>query len=126
MLAATLLAGAGVRPRQPLAGGLIVYGALAWLCAAAATRGAGQASLRIGAALQIAAGAVWIALSLYLAARFGDAGAVVWCAGGEPPRGHRGARIQRPDRGGAALAGPGAGGRLGPDRPRRGPGRSRA
>ncbi|MDB5458570.1 MAG: 4-amino-4-deoxy-L-arabinose transferase, partial [Caulobacteraceae bacterium] len=67
---------------QPLAGGLIVYGALAWLGAAAVTRGAGQLSMRLGAALQIAVAAVWIALILYTAGRFGGPAAVAWSAAG--------------------------------------------
>ena len=65
---------------QPLAGGLIVYGALAWLAAAALTRGAGQIAMRVGATLQILAGAAWIAFTLYLGARFGGHAARAWCA----------------------------------------------
>jgi 4-amino-4-deoxy-L-arabinose transferase-like glycosyltransferase len=65
---------------QPLAGGLIVYGALAWLAAAALTRGAGQIAVRVGAALQILAGAAWIAAVLYLGANFGGSAALAWCA----------------------------------------------
>jgi 4-amino-4-deoxy-L-arabinose transferase-like glycosyltransferase len=64
---------------QPLAGGLIVYGALAWLGAAAMARGAGQVSMRIGAALQMIAGAAWIALTLYLGVHFGGPAALAWC-----------------------------------------------
>ncbi len=64
---------------QPLAGGLIVYGALAWLAAAAVTRGPGLLTLRLGAALQIVAGAVWIALTLYLGTHLGGPSAVAWC-----------------------------------------------
>ena len=65
---------------QPLAGGLIVYGALAWLGAAAVTRGPGPAARRLGVALQLAAGAAWIALALYIGSRFGGRSAVIWCA----------------------------------------------
>jgi 4-amino-4-deoxy-L-arabinose transferase-like glycosyltransferase len=65
---------------QPLAGGLLVYGALAWLAAAALTRGAGAIAARIGAALQILAGAAWIAATLYVGAKFGGPAALTWCA----------------------------------------------
>ncbi len=64
---------------QPLGGGLIVYGALAWLCAAALTRGPGLMSLRVGAALQLAAGTLWLVLVLYAGLRFGGGAAVAWC-----------------------------------------------
>jgi 4-amino-4-deoxy-L-arabinose transferase-like glycosyltransferase len=65
---------------QPLAGGLLVYGALAWLAAAALTRGAGAIAVRVGAALQIVVGAAWIALILYAGAHFGGPAALAWCA----------------------------------------------
>jgi hypothetical protein len=63
---------------QPLAGGLIAYGALAWLGAGAFARGAGGGALKVGAGLQLLAGAAWIAGVLYLATRFGAAGAAGW------------------------------------------------
>jgi 4-amino-4-deoxy-L-arabinose transferase-like glycosyltransferase len=63
---------------QPLAGGLIVYGAVAWLCAAAVREGIGPRAARIGAGLQALAAAVLIATLLYLALRFGDPAALAW------------------------------------------------
>jgi 4-amino-4-deoxy-L-arabinose transferase-like glycosyltransferase len=63
---------------QPLAGGLMIYGALAWLGSAALLREPGLSSRRIGAALQIMAGAIWIAVVLYAAGRFGGPPAVTW------------------------------------------------
>ena len=64
---------------QPLGGGLIFYGALAWLGAAAFLRGAGRLSVRIGAALQMAAALAWIAMVLYAGSRFGTPAALAWC-----------------------------------------------
>lgn len=58
--------------------GLIAYGALAWLCAAAARDGMGPVAARLGAALQVLAAAALAAGILYLAERFGDRGALVW------------------------------------------------
>jgi 4-amino-4-deoxy-L-arabinose transferase-like glycosyltransferase len=63
---------------QPTAGGLILYGGLAWLMAAAFMRGAGRAALGVGAALQGLAGALWIAAALYAAIRFGAGSALAW------------------------------------------------
>jgi len=65
---------------QPFTGGLLVYGALAWLCAVAVRDGIGPWAARIGAGLQLAAGAILIALGLYAAYRFGDAAAQAWAA----------------------------------------------
>ncbi|MEI9891324.1 MAG: hypothetical protein WDN45_13010 [Caulobacteraceae bacterium] len=58
--------------------GLIAYGALAWLAAAAVRDGVGQVSARLGAALQALAAAVLAAALLYLAERFGGPGALLW------------------------------------------------
>jgi 4-amino-4-deoxy-L-arabinose transferase-like glycosyltransferase len=63
---------------QPLAGGLIVYGAVAWLAAAAFTRGAGRLSLRVGATMQLIAAMIWIALAMYAGLHFGGAAALAW------------------------------------------------
>jgi 4-amino-4-deoxy-L-arabinose transferase-like glycosyltransferase len=60
--------------------GLIAYGALAWLAAAALRDGAGWLSARLGAALQVLAAAVLAATLFYLARRFGDPGAVGFAA----------------------------------------------
>jgi 4-amino-4-deoxy-L-arabinose transferase-like glycosyltransferase len=65
---------------QPLAGGLLFDGALAWLAAAALIRGAGPIAVRVGATLQIVAGAAWIAVALYVGAQFGGPPALAWCA----------------------------------------------
>ena len=65
-------------PGRSLAGGLLVYGALAWLCAVAVRDGIGPWAARIGAGLQLAAAAVLIALGLYAAYRFGDMAAKAW------------------------------------------------
>ena len=67
---------------RPLADGLMVYGALAWLGAAAILRDPDALSRRIGGALQILAGAAWIALVVYAAARFGGSSALAWSAAG--------------------------------------------
>jgi 4-amino-4-deoxy-L-arabinose transferase-like glycosyltransferase len=58
--------------------GLIAYGALAWLGAAAVRDGVGPISARLGAALQALAAAVLAAGLLYLAERFGGPGALLW------------------------------------------------
>lgn len=58
--------------------GLIAYGALAWLCAAAVRDGVGPVSARIGAGLQALAAAILAAGALYLAERFGGPGALAW------------------------------------------------
>jgi 4-amino-4-deoxy-L-arabinose transferase-like glycosyltransferase len=60
--------------------GLIAYGALAWLAAAAARDGPGRLSARLGAALQVLAAAVLAGGLFYLARRFGDADAIVFAA----------------------------------------------
>ena len=60
--------------------GLIAYGALAWLCAAAARDGVGPIAARLGAALQALTAAVLAAGLLYLAERFGAPGALVWAS----------------------------------------------
>jgi 4-amino-4-deoxy-L-arabinose transferase-like glycosyltransferase len=63
---------------QAPARGLVVYGALAWLCALAARDGVGTLAARLGAALQLLAAAVFAAGLLYLAQRFGDGQALAW------------------------------------------------
>jgi 4-amino-4-deoxy-L-arabinose transferase-like glycosyltransferase len=60
--------------------GLIAYGALAWLTAAALRDGVGRVSARLGAALQVLAAAVLAAGLFYLARRFGDSRALVFAA----------------------------------------------
>jgi len=60
--------------------GLIAYGALAWLAAAAVRDGVGQVSARLGVVLQVLASAVLAAGLFYLASRFGDPGALVFAA----------------------------------------------
>ena len=65
---------------QSLSRGVIAYGALAWLAAAAVRDGAGRLSARLGAALQILAAAVLAAALFYLGRRFGDPGALVFSA----------------------------------------------
>src|SRR6185312_841477 len=60
--------------------GLIAYGALAWLAAAAVRGGVGRIAARLGAALQVLAAAVVAAALFYLARRFGDPGAFVFAA----------------------------------------------
>ncbi len=63
---------------QAPARGLVVYGALAWLCALAVRDGVGTGAARLGAALQTLAAAVFVAGLLYLAQRFGDDQALAW------------------------------------------------
>jgi 4-amino-4-deoxy-L-arabinose transferase-like glycosyltransferase len=58
--------------------GVIAYGALAWLAAAAVRDGVGLVSARIGAVLQVLTAAVLAAGLFYLASRFGDPGALVF------------------------------------------------
>ena len=58
--------------------GLIAYGALAWLAAAAVRDGLGRIAIRIGAALQVLAAAILAAALFYLARRFGDPGALAF------------------------------------------------
>ena len=60
--------------------GLVAYGALAWLAAAAVRDGLGLWSARLGAALQVLAAAVLAATLFYLARRFGDPGALACAA----------------------------------------------
>ena len=63
---------------RPAAGGLVVYGALAWLCAYAVSQGVGRLAARLGAAIQLLAAAVLIAGLVYLAQRFGGGAALAW------------------------------------------------
>ncbi|HEY4031651.1 MAG TPA: glycosyltransferase family 39 protein [Caulobacteraceae bacterium] len=65
---------------QSPARGLIAYGALAWLAAAAAQGGIGRIAARLGAVLQVLTAAVLTAALLYLARRFGDPGALAFAA----------------------------------------------
>jgi 4-amino-4-deoxy-L-arabinose transferase-like glycosyltransferase len=65
---------------QSPARGVIAYGALAWLAAAAVRDGAGRIATRVGAALQVLAAAALAAGLFYLARRFGDPGALVFAA----------------------------------------------
>ena len=58
--------------------GLVVYGALAWLCALAARDGVGTIAARAGAALQLLSATIFVAALLYLAQRFGDSQALAW------------------------------------------------
>jgi len=58
--------------------GLVAYGALAWLCAAAVRDGIGRVAARLGAALQALTAAILAATLLYLAERFGGPGALAW------------------------------------------------
>jgi 4-amino-4-deoxy-L-arabinose transferase-like glycosyltransferase len=60
--------------------GLIAYGALAWLAAAAAQEGVGRIAARLGAGLQALAAALLVAALFYLARRFGDPGALAFAA----------------------------------------------
>ena len=60
--------------------GVIAYGALAWLAAAAVRDGLGSLAIRIGAALQVLAAAILAATLFYLARRFGDPGALAFAA----------------------------------------------
>jgi hypothetical protein len=60
--------------------GLIAYGALTWLAAAAVKEGVGRVAARLGAGLQAVAAAVLAAALFYLAQRFGDAGALAFAA----------------------------------------------
>jgi 4-amino-4-deoxy-L-arabinose transferase-like glycosyltransferase len=65
---------------QSPARGVIAYGALTWLAAAAVRDGAGRIATRLGAALQVLAAAVLAAALFYLARRFGDPGALAFAA----------------------------------------------
>ena len=67
-------------PGQSPSRGLIAYGALAWLAAAAVRDGVGRNAARLGAALQAVAAAVLVAALLYLAERFGDGQALAFAA----------------------------------------------
>jgi hypothetical protein len=60
--------------------GLIAYGALAWLTAAAVRDGAGRIATRLGAGLQALAAVILAVALLYLAQRFGDPGALAFAA----------------------------------------------
>ncbi|MGZ3343929.1 MAG: ArnT family glycosyltransferase [Caulobacteraceae bacterium] len=60
--------------------GLVAYGALAWLAAAAARDGVGLIAARIGAGVQALAAAILAAALFYLAQRFGDPGALAFAA----------------------------------------------
>ena len=60
--------------------GVIAYGALAWLAAAAVRDGASRVSARLGAVLQVLVAAILAAGLSYLARRFGDPGALVFAA----------------------------------------------
>jgi 4-amino-4-deoxy-L-arabinose transferase-like glycosyltransferase len=61
---------------HPLAGGLIVYGPIAWLAGAAFARG-GRAP-RLGVGMQLLTGLIWVAAVLYAGAHFGGRAAVMW------------------------------------------------
>lgn len=65
---------------QSPARGLIAYGALVWLAAAAMRDGVGPIAARLGAGLQALAAAVLASGLFYLAQRFGDPGAVAFAA----------------------------------------------
>ncbi len=60
--------------------GLIAYGALAWLAAAAVRDGVGRLAAQLGAALQVLAAATLAAALFYLARRFGGPGALAFAA----------------------------------------------
>ena len=60
--------------------GLIAYGALAWLAAAAVRDGIGGVSAKLGGALQALTAAVLAAALFYLAQRFGDGQALIFAA----------------------------------------------
>ena len=62
---------------------LPLYGALAWLAVAAACRPPGLWSRRVGAGLGLLGGVAWVAVPLYLAARYGGgAGTALWAGAG--------------------------------------------
>jgi 4-amino-4-deoxy-L-arabinose transferase-like glycosyltransferase len=65
---------------QSPARSLIIYGAVAWLAAAAVRDGPGRLAARLGAGLQVLAAAVLAAALFYLARRFGDPGALIFAA----------------------------------------------
>lgn len=60
--------------------GLIAYGAVAWLTAAAVRDGVGRVAARLGAALQALSAAALAAALLYLAERFGRGDALIWAS----------------------------------------------
>jgi hypothetical protein len=66
----------------PLAGGVVFFGAVAWLCGAALRLPPAPAdapiALKIGAALQALAGALYALLAVSVALRFGGGDALAW------------------------------------------------
>jgi 4-amino-4-deoxy-L-arabinose transferase-like glycosyltransferase len=65
---------------RPPDGGLVFYGAAAWLMALGAREGAGPVAARVGATAQVLAAALLVAVMIYVAQRFGGASALGWAA----------------------------------------------